>query len=340
MVQIRPTGKTYTLTGTHDLHGSFTIDTRGQDILPCPLKGNYDEYSITGSVTCEEVYSLSFTLQAANQPPKITLEPATYPEFQMNILKGEGFTVKIRKEDGIWDSNGKSKLNFSTLVFATDSMDNSANFINTGANQNIFSVSSDQKEILLKVTPDPQKFMSYQNVFGIPKNGEHKIGFQICDTDGRCGKSEYTVYFGPFFTAKSVTDLRCNIYGYREEVLLIEDEVTGNTGYASYQTKEYRALINAKNPDEYWCAAYVPYDQDLDILIWFEGRVVPFLSHTFMSEGYLSIVPFARISLEVGLSGANTLQSFPAGEYYFFSFAADHSSGAIKGDFKNITTCN
>ena len=67
----------------------------------------------TGAAAHMSVWLLMDTNQ---ESPKITLEPATYPDFQLNILSGKGFTVKIRKEGGVKDSNGNWKLNWSTLV--------------------------------------------------------------------------------------------------------------------------------------------------------------------------------------------------------------------------------
>jgi hypothetical protein len=104
------------------------------------------------------------------------------------------------------DSQGNWKLNWSTLAFVTDGVNNSLNFVNTAANQGIIKTSIDEKEVRFDIIPDPNLFMTNQNVFNILLNGEHKIKFQICDTDNRCGQSEYTVYFGPFVFVGSVTD--------------------------------------------------------------------------------------------------------------------------------------
>ncbi len=95
------------------------------------------------------------------------------------------------------DSQGNWKLNWSTLVFATDGADNPMNFIDTAINQGIISASVDEKEVRFNIIPDPNVFMTKQNVFNILSNGEHKIALQICDTDGRCGKSEYTFILAP-----------------------------------------------------------------------------------------------------------------------------------------------
>jgi hypothetical protein len=115
----------------------------------------------------------------------------------------------------------------------------------------------------------------------------------------------------------------------------------GNTGYESLATEYYQAQINARNPDEYWCDSSVPNDHGESTFIWFEGKVVPFLPKFFTYGAYLVDIQSLIIPLEYGLaSGANTYQPFPDGEYFFFSFAVDLSSGAIKGDFKNVKTCS
>ena len=193
LCEITPTGQTGTMNGTHNLQGSFTITVGG---ISESIIGTYDDESITGSVNNGKT-SISFTLQADSQPPQITIEPATDPDFQISVLTGNGFTVKIRKENGVKDSQGNWNLNWSTLVFTTDEADNTKHFSDTAISQGIISASVDEKEVRFNIIPDPNVFMLKQNVFNVLSNGEHKIALQICDTDGRCGKSEYTDLFWP-----------------------------------------------------------------------------------------------------------------------------------------------
>jgi hypothetical protein len=247
----------------------------------------------------------------------------------MNILKGKGFTVKIRKEDGIWDSNGKSKLDFFTLFFVTDGKDNTENFINTVLKQNILSFSSDEKEVLLKVTPDPNKFMNDQNVFNILLNGEHKIGLQICDTGGRCGKAEYTIYFGPFITVGSVTDLRCS---QGKEQLSIENLIHGNMGYSSL-ISIYFAMINTDQPDEYWC-----YSSNS----WNEGVLAPTFDEIIFPDAAFASVDNVPISLVASKAiGTNLFKPFPAGNFQFLSIIVDKYSGAFRlSVIEDVKTCS
>ena len=261
---LTPTEETSTLNGTHDLQGSFEI-TMAMATSKLIITGTYDDDSITGSVDNGTTY-ISFTLKAVKHPPQITLEPAKYSDFLANVLSGKGFTVKIRKEDGVMDDKGNWKLNFSTLVFATDGADNSLNFINTAANQRIITAVVDEKEIRFNIIPDPNKFMTDQNVFNIQKNGDHKIGLQICDTDGLCGISENTIYFGPFISVGSVTDLRCNGGGQQ---LDLERFFVGNMGYDSPKTQLYIALADLPN-NFYMC--YVSSFET-----WFENTSVLFM---------------------------------------------------------------
>lgn len=271
-------------------------------------------------------------------PPTITFEPSTYPEFQMNILEQKGFTIKIRKEDGVKDSQGNWKLDLSTLIFETDGIDNSMNFINTAANQGIISASVDEKEVRINIIPDPKLFMLKQNVFNILQNGEHTIGLQICDTDGRCGKSEYTLYFGPFVFVGSVTDQRCT---QGKEQLDLGRIVLGNMGHASPLTSLYMALINADDPDEYWCIAEAKAGDRWEDFFWFEGAMVSFVDGISLPEAAFITADHFPLNLYFSVAkGQNKIERFPAGNYRFVALLMDYTSGADKWDIKDVKTCS
>ncbi len=271
-------------------------------------------------------------------PPTITLEPSTYPEFQINILEEKGFTIKIRDEDGVKDSQGNWKLNLTTLAFTTDGIDNSMNFIDTAANQGIISASVDEKEVRINIKPDPKLFMLRQNVFNILQNGEHTIGLQICDTDGHCGKSEYTLYFGPFVLVGSVTDLRCT---QGKEQLDLGRIVLGNMGHASPLTSLYMALINADNPDEYWCIAEAKAGDGWEDFFWFEGAMVSFVDGISLPEAAFITAEHLPLNLHFSVAkGQNKIERFPAGNYRFVALLMDYTSGADKWDIKDVKTCS
>ena len=129
--------------------------------------------------------------------PEITLEPSEFPLFQASILTGQGFTIKIHDADGVRDANGASKLNLSKLRIYLNNADISMHFVNTALNKKIVTWSESANDLKLIIKPDPGEFMTDHDVFGIPWNGDHKISFAICDTDGLCDQSDYTIYFGP-----------------------------------------------------------------------------------------------------------------------------------------------
>lgn len=275
----------------------------------------------------------------ANPNPTITLEPATYPDFQLNILREQGFTVKIRKEDGIKDNSGNWKLNWSTLIFATDAVDNSMHLISTVMDRGIVSVSEDDKEVRFNVKPNRWLFMNQHNVFNIQRNGEHSIALQICDTEGRCGSSAYTIYFGPFIWADSVTDLRCNARTWKEE-LAVESLVVGNIGYDidyngtdAYNTNIYVAI--AKSEEDYW---FLSIEQG-GRFVWYHGLVTPFFWTGNWPVG--TFATYDRLSLDLRFSyiDASGPQPFPPGNYTFSAMVKDPDKNASKGFSKNVTTC-
>ena len=328
--------------GNHDKVSTFSIKMGYVTVT-----GSFNDEKITGTGSGSDGYlgvTYSFTLQStANQPPKITLEPATYPEFQMNILEEKGFSVKIRKEDGVKDSLGNWKLNWSTLAFVTDGENNSLNFINTAANQGIIKASIDEKEVRFDIIPDKNRFMKEQNVFNILLNGEHKIGLQICDTDGRCGKSEYTVYFGPFVLADSVTDMRCKS---SIPALGVGKLAVGNMGHESLSTGLYIALINTDNPKEYWFVRpgllYPGIDDEEDIwgYLWNQGVVWPMIDEfNLFYAAYFPLENFMFDLRNCTIPPSIDAVEFPSGNYRFYAIVIDYISGAAKGDIKNVTTC-
>lgn len=330
--EINLTGKTTTLTGTHDSNkGTFTIP------MASALTGTYNDDSIKGSMvygTSTTTYAIWFDLPATNQPPKITLEPATYPEFQMNILEGKGFYVKIRKEDGVIDSQGNWKLNWSTLIFATDGVDNSMNFVKKITDIVIAYISEDGKEIILDIIPNQKYFMLDHNVFNIQSNGVHKIGFHICDTDAQCGKTEYNLYFGPFFSAKSVRDMRCTDFSYSLE---LTDGTFGNIGYPSLRNTLYIALQNAVYPDNIWS-----YYDSSGYQIWEEGSLLPVWDNMIaLATGDLWTTEYWFLNLTNSFHyNENKKQEFPAGDYIFYAVPIDNDSGALGGFFsQTVKTC-
>jgi hypothetical protein len=327
-----------TASGTHDKIGTFKLPIV---IFPSELvvdiTGTFDDSQITGTGSTTSAnglitVTLLFTAYAGNQPPKITLEPAIYPEFQMNILEEKGFTVKIRKEDGVMDSLGNWKINWSTLAFLTDGMDNSMNFIKQIIPHTTWSIDEAGKEIRFHIKTYRETFMSY-NMFNIKFNGEHLIGLSVCDTDNHCGGAEYNIYFGPFITAQSVSDLRC-LSIYRESNLAIDSIVLGNTGYASSNSLLYLLLFKAM--DDYWFAD--PYVNES--CVWHQGEIVPFGSYIARLTDGCYIKEDLKLPLAYSLaSGAVEYKPFPAGDYQFYGLIIDNSSGASKGFIKDVTTC-
>ena len=329
--------------GRHDKVGTFEIPIKILgNYLTFAVTGSFDELQITGSGFGSSYnghmnMTISFKALAVgvSQPPQITLEHATYPEFQISVLTGNGFTVKIRKEDGVVDSFGNLKLNLSTLVFATDGADNSMNFINTAISQGIVSATIDEKEVRFNIIPDPTKFMADQNVFNIQMNGEHKIGLQICDTDGLCGSSEYTLYFGPFISVGSVTDMRCND---GKEQLDLGRLVLGNMGYDSPLTDIYMALINTDQPDEYWCYG-ITYDFGSSY-VWFERMIIPYIKTAEMPGALLVTLDKFPLNLHKSKPSESSVKPFPAGNYSFLAIIIDNMSRALKQDVKDVKTCS
>ena len=325
--------------GSHDNTGTFVlpIEIFGSGFV-VPITGTFDDSKITGtgSTTSADGFltvTLSFSAQV-RQPPKITLEPATYPDFQLSILAGTGFTVKIRKEDGVKDSQGNWKLNWSSLAFVTDGTDNSMDFIKTVSTQDIVrpSESEDGKEVRFDIRPDPKLFMLEQNVFNIKNNGIHTIGLSVCDTDGRCGGSNYTIYFGPFIWAEEVSDERCDDSAFSND-LLIKDCFLGNIGHTNPKNALYIALQNAVNLENIWFY-YISF---LGAEIWKEGSPLPIVPEEFeMVTGDVTMVDGYLMDLKCSLHYNEPIiptknQEFPAGNYNFYAVLVDTRSNALEG---------
>jgi len=166
-------------------------------------------------------------------------------------------------------------------------------------------------------------------------NGEHKIGLKICDTDGRCGSSEYTLYFGPFAFVGSVTDKRCTEEG---SYLDIGKLALGNMGHASSTTALYVALINAETPDDYWCL------REESVLVWRQLNLVPLALFPLAEAEFIKVEHFP-LDLSYAHSayqrpGIDESYPFPGGFYRFVVIAIDYDSGANKGDAKDVLTCD
>lgn len=173
--------------------------------------------------------------------PEITLEPADYPSFQVNILSGEGFVIRIRDEDGIKDNDGHWMLDWDTLRFYLNGVEITTHFVTTALDNHIITCAETEKDVSLFVKPDPKRFMSEHDVFGIPWNGNHTLSLSICDINGLCGSRDYEIYFGPFELVGPVTKISC----YEELCLCLvrfDYAALGNIGIDSGKNSLYLVL--------------------------------------------------------------------------------------------------
>lgn len=227
-----------------ELTDFFNLNGEGEYIFTFDF---YNAY--TPQVSNGNIWLLMDVAEETNAP-EIILEPADYPWFQVNILLGEGFVIRIRDEDGIKDNDGDWMLDWATLRFYLNGVDISSHFVTTALNNNIitWAETKTEKEISFFVKPDPQKFMSQHDVFGIPWNGNHSLSLSICDISGLCDSTDYEIYFGPFVLVGSVTDILC----YEEEFswLYFDYVALGNIGIDSGKNIVY-LVLNKKGTCDY-----------------------------------------------------------------------------------------
>ncbi len=256
--------------GTHDKAGSFSLK-----MAYVTVTGTFGDQQISGTGTFSDAYmteTYTFTLfvqgSAQNRQPEIALSPADYPFFQLNVLMNNGFTIAIRDEDGLQDSTGNWKIDWGTLRLTMDGIDITGHFLDKITKNNIFSVETTSKELRLHITPDPVKFMVEHDVFFILKNGTHIIELSICDTGKLCGRSAYSIYFGPFILTGPVDHQNCDVTLTPDQPLSWGNYFTpdflvlGNTGLDYGKNALFFVLMNTA--------------QELEASFQFDTRRVPF----------------------------------------------------------------
>jgi hypothetical protein len=139
--------------------------------------------------------------EAPGTAPEITLAPNAYPDFQVSVLKNEGFEIFIRDEDGVMDAEGTWLLDWGTFRVWVDGNDVTSHFLQTlvavEGPSIAGGVSEDRKQFRIRVVPIPPWFMGIHNVFKIERNGFYGVRFQVCDRKGNCGSNLYEIYIGP-----------------------------------------------------------------------------------------------------------------------------------------------
>jgi hypothetical protein len=269
---------------------------------------------------------------AAGQPPAIWLSPSGYPAFQFNVVRGSGFDILVRDEDGVQAADGAWKIDWSRFRVRVDGNDKTGRFLGSLIASSISEtdptkvpvsayLTEDKKQLRLLFQPDPKQLMGTHNLFGIEENGDAFIQFEICDTDGNCAAAEYWIYFGPMvFISGPVEAIR--------QGLLVKNVTVANCGFDSRVLATYWVIHNLQ------ANTFKSYTDDAegDGQEWRSGifpeRVLP---EGTLTTGLYEEIPEHAIIFD-GLTRAD--QGVPL---RFYVGIQDQVSGAFKIDWTDFT---
>jgi hypothetical protein len=184
-------------------------------------------------------------------PPRITLYPYTPGTFlfELNILKDKGFLIEIDDDDGVIDSAGNWKIDWSTLQVLVNGHDITGHFLSTLVDQGLLNKASVLENNTLfqaLIRLDPEKLMTTHNLFAVAENGWATITLAICDHHGLCTSKEHQVYFGPFSLFEEARRESFPVGGR----ILLENIREGNTG-KKCQTEVFFAIWN-ESSGKFW----------------------------------------------------------------------------------------
>lgn len=333
---IRKTGQTFSVAGTHDLQGSFSV-TFGQ-ASGFTLNGQYDDAHITANWRPlpypTEIFDLPFMGHRITVEP----DPAKGFEFHKSVLEKKGFKLVIH------DPHGRDHLDFATLQILVGGIDTTAHVmakLSSGAVP-YRDESPDSRTKVFTVLPDPQKLMQGHDIFAIPFNGDWRLEFRICDMAQNCFKSVYTVYFGPFVTVWKAWDKRCDTTA--SPFLQMHIVTIGNIGIDSPKTALYVGLASPDLLDT-WTYYIDDFGGGLGGFAWWQGHILPFLPDVNLPSGYLEKLDLFElpdwISIPSGSGDPFSRRTpFPAGNFKFIAAALDLATGAYRRDEQDVKMCD
>jgi hypothetical protein len=312
------TGKTTTVTGTHDINkGTFIIP------MASPLEGTYDENLIKGSMTYGS-FSMWCELPSAIHRIAIKPTPSFGFDFHKSILEGKGFTIEV------FDPQGRDHLDWNSFQVFVNGNDTSALFWDK-TSKGVVPMKDESVDSLTKVfrlIPDPQKLMAGSDIFAIPWNGNWLIELKICDKSGFCFQSKDNVYFGPFIAFSNAVDMRC--YNSPDSIMQIFNFMAGNTGINSPKTGICLALLNTVDPYDFWTLNI--YDG-----AWWQNQLWPLMMDIDFPSG-LYLAP-GTFPVPLYRTGTGTI-GVPAGKYKLITGALDTDTGVWGMDWHDIEICD
>jgi len=333
---MRATGRTSTVTGTHDLQGNFSVVFDQANDLT--LTGSYDDEHITASWSPLPSPSYNETFDLPFMGHRIALEPDPSKgfEFHTRILEGKGFKIVIH------DPHGRDHLDLASLKIlvggtatqpGTDTTQHALGKLINGEVP-FRDESPDSRTKVFTILPDPKKLMLGHDIFAIPFNGDWRIELRLCDKAQNCFKSVYTVYFGPFVNALAVGDLRCVQRTPADRHIAVYQVTVGNIGIDSPDTAIY---IGLARPDlsDIWTYHAADMGTGRTDLAWWQGSVRPYLAGVVAASGWFGQQPEFKVpawnSVAAGSgSPASRLEPFPAGTFKFMVTAVDTRTGAYR----------
>ncbi len=175
----------------------------------------------------------------AGNPPTIALipSPAQGLAFQISILENRVFRIKAT------DPDGREDLDWATFKVFIAGVDKTGHFISVLTSlPRAIGEESDETSKTFVIGVNPERFMAEENLFNIQWNGHWPVALEICDKSGNCGRSDYSIYFGPFLhpaggNPGSVQTFSCEAFRFE-----IGDLVAGNLGYDCTESDIYFGL--------------------------------------------------------------------------------------------------
>jgi len=162
-------------------------------------------------------------------PPTIALlpSPAQGLAFQISIFENRVFKIKAS------DPDGRADLDWATFKVFVAGVDKTSHFISVLTSlPGAIGGESDATSQTFAIRVNPDRFMAEENLFNIQWNGYWPVSLEICDRSGKCGRSDYSIYFGPFLQPNGGTpDTISLVFSCEGSAFDVGELVGGNFGH-------------------------------------------------------------------------------------------------------------